>query len=298
MYSFSTESDIENESQDYDISNNIDFFHIKEKIEIYQFEKAFNILFNNNENLYNFIPDLDEDYDNIIIKNDNQEKYNKDAISTQIFDNSENDKSNRNIDNDNNNNINNLLSKKHNRNNQKFKVNKINPKREIAFTTFNAKFNKYLTEKINKKITEKYEISKFYFTDENPLLSTKFTQCGIQKKLKEYLNKTIKEFIKKENMDKINKIGLGSDSLFNSKIYELIYDYYEYIYSNENELKKFLNDKKFIIRNEKFSNDGLINLNYEQDYKKIYGYLDFFKIDINLNKNQSNRKRFNISNKE
>ena len=167
------------------------------------------------------------------------------------------------------------LGKKTERN-PKFKVEKINYKREIAFTTFNTKFNKYLTEKVNKKILENFQISKTFFNDENPLLSTRFTQCGIQKTLKGYLNMPLKEFIKEENLLKIKEIGLEKDSLFNSLINELIYEYYEFIYSNQEEFNKYLWDNKFVIRNEKFSKEGLINLKFRENSKKVFGYLDFF----------------------
>ena len=130
-------------------------------------------------------------------------------------------------------------------------------------------------------------------TDENPILSTKFTQCGIQKTLKNYLNKPLKEFIKKENIEKIDELGLDKDSLFKTLISELIFEYYEYIYSNQNELNKYLFDKKFVIRNEKFSKEGLINLNYFKNSKKVYGYLDFFNITIGKN----NKSKFRISHK-
>ena len=73
-----------------------------------------------------------------------------------------------------------------------------------------------------------------------------------------------------------------------------IFEYYEYIYSNKNEFNKYLEDKKFVIRNEKFSRNGLINLKYEENSIKIYGYLDFFKIDLKP-KGNINKNIFNIS---
>lgn len=292
MHSLSTKTEIENDSQDYDISSLNHFFTFKEKFDNYEFEKAFSTHFNNKESLNKLNDNIENDYN---IENMINLKQKKEKKSFQIL-----DKPDNNTINLNNNNENNLLCKKIQRDNRKFKVNKINPKREIAFITFNTKFNKYLTEKINKKISEIHRVSKFFFTDENPLLSTKFTQCGIQKTLKEYLNRPIKDFIKKENLNKIKEFGLGNDSLFNSLIYECIYEYYEFIYSNKNEFNKYLLDQKFVIRNEKFSKDGLINLKYEQNSKKIYGYLDFFKIDINLihNKGKNNRLKFNTFIKE
>jgi len=291
MNLLSIEIELENDSQDYEISSINDFFTIKEKVENYNFEKAFDANFINKESFNNTKENIENDYnfENMIFTTPKN-----DINSTQIIDNSENNKINI------YNNDNKILCKKTQRDNQKFKVIKINPKREISFITFNTKLNKYLTEKINKKISGVCGVSKFFFTDENPLLSTKFTQCGIQKTLKEYLNRPIKDFIKKENYNKIKEFGLENDSLFNSLIYECIYEYYEYIYSNKNEFNKYLFDQKFVIRNEKFSKDGLINLKYFQNSKKIYGYLDFFKIDINFNKSKgnNNKKRFSTFRKE
>ena len=59
-------------------------------------------------------------------------------------------------------------------------------------------------------------------------------------------------------------------------------------------------DKKFVIRNEKFSKEGLIHLKYSQNNKKVFGYLNFFNIDINLRKNErkDKRLRFNVLLKE
>ena len=58
-------------------------------------------------------------------------------------------------------------------------------------------------------------------------------------------------------------------------------------------LNKYLFDKKFVIRNEKFSKEGLINLNYFKNSKKVYGYLDFFNITVGKN----NKSKFRISHK-
>ena len=59
-------------------------------------------------------------------------------------------------------------------------------------------------------------------------------------------------------------------------------------------------DKKFVIRNEKFSKEGLLNLKYSQNNKKVFGYLNFFNIDINIRKNErkGKRLRFNVLLKE
>ena len=284
MFSLSTKSEIENDSfDDYEISSTEPFYNIREKYENSNFEKAFSSSFNNKENLNNINHNSEEDnnFENFI-----KENYTNDIYSIK----KNNNKNNDNI----------LLGRKTGYNYNKFIVNKINSKREIAFITFNTKFNKYLTEKVNKKIDEIGKKSIFYFTNENPLLSTKFTQCGIQKTLKKYLECPIKEFIKKENFTKICEIGLENNSIFNSLIYELIIDYYEFIYCNKEEFNKFLYDKKFVIRNEKFSKDGLINLKYSQNNKKVYGYLDFFKIDINLKRKERKDKnpRFSILLKE
>ena len=284
MFSLSTKSEIENDSfDDYEISSTEPFYNIREKYENSNFEKAFSSSFNNKENLNNINHNSEEDnnFENFI-----KENYTNDIYSIKK--------------NNNKNNDNNLLGRKTGYNYNKFIVNKINSKREIAFITFNTKFNKYLTEKLNTKIDEIGKKSIFYFTNENPLLSTKFTQCGIQKTLKKYLECPIKEFIKKENFTKICEIGLENNSIFNSLIYELIIDYYEFIYCNKEEFNKFLYDKKFVIRNEKFSKDGLINLKYSQNNKKVFGYLNFFNIDINLRKNErkGKRLRFNVLLKE
>ena len=279
MLSISTQQEFENDSLDYEISSIDTFFKIKEKYENNNFEKAFLNSFNNKENINNINLNTEED--------NNLENFIKENYTNDIY------LINKNVNKDNI-----LLGRKTNYN--KFKVNKINTKREIAFITFNTKFNKYLTEKVNKKIDEIGKKSIFYFTNENPLLSTKFTQCGIQKTLKKYLECPIKDFIKKENFTKICEIGIENNSIFNSLIYELIYDYYEFIYSNQDEFNKFLYDKKFVIRNEKFSKEGLINLKYSQNNKKVFGYLNFFNIDINIRKNErkGKRLRFNVLLKE
>ncbi len=294
MYSISIENEIEqdNDSQNYDILNLNNFYSNKEEVENSNFEKAFYTYFiNNNINNINSefkIVEKDNVYYNSYLYKPKNE-----INSTNVYPNSDNDKIN--IDNINEDNV---YSKKSetNINITKFKVNKINSKRETAFITFNTKLNKYITKKVNKKISAIRGSSKFLFTEENPLLSTKFTQCGIQKKLKEYLNKPIIEFIKKENLIKIDEVGLSKDSLFNKYLYELILEYYEYIYSNKDEFNKYFLDRKFVIRNKNFSKDGLINLNYELNSKKVYGYLDFFKIDINMKKTErvNNRLRFVI----
>lgn len=269
-------SEKENYSQDYENSN---FFEEEEEQKVFKeaFEEAFkcDLQGNNiniNENLFD-------------------EKMNPNSNSTQIFSNLENVKINQSSTS-----CNNLLGKKAERNNKKFKTYKINEKREITLIAFNSKFNKYLTEKVNKIILENCQLSQFYFTDENPLLSTKFTQCGIQKKLKNYLLSSLKEFIKKENFEKICDIGLEKYYLFHSPLFELIFEYYEYIYNNKKEFNKYLLDSKFAIRNKKFSKDGLINLNYQENFKKVYGYLEFFKIKINKKYNKEKNKvlRFSV----
>ena len=71
--------------------------------------------------------------------------------------------------------------------------------------------------------------------------------------------------------------------------------YYEFIYSNQNEFNKYLEDKKFVIRNEKFSKNGLINLKYQENSFKIYGYLEFFNLDLKI-KGTKSKNRFKISN--
>lgn len=294
MYTNSNENEIEqyNDYQNSDFLNLSNSCSIKEKVENSNFEKAFsNSFINNNTN------DINSEFE--ILEKDNVyynsylDKPKNDINSTNVYPNSDNDKINiYNINEDNDN------SKKSetNINITKFKVNKINPKREIAFTTFNTKLNKYITEKVNKKILAIRGGSNFLFTDENPLLSTKFTQCGIQKKLKEYLKKPIFEFIKKENLIKIDEIGLGNDSLFNKDLCELILEYYDYIYSNKDEFNKYVLDRKFVIRNKNFSKEGLINLNYELNSKKVYGYLDFFKIGTKMKRTErvNNTLRFII----
>jgi hypothetical protein len=293
--SFSAETDINNDyndySEDYEVNSISKYFNLKEKAEKYEFEQAFYNSFHSKEST---LSDFDDEEIFILFHNSNQnkEKSNSSTEENILIDNSE--KNNINNDNDNDN-ENNIIGNKHDRNKNRFKVNKINPKREIAFTTFNSKFNKYLNEVVNNKIKELTWDSKFYFTDENPLLSTKFTQCGIQKTLKKYLKEPIKNFIKDENFDKIKKLGIENDSLFNSRLCDYIFTYYEYIYSNMKEFNKYLEDKKFVIRNENFSKNGLINLKYQEDYIKIYGYLDFFKIDLKM-KGSISKNRFNISN--
>ena len=270
----------DNDSQDYEISSINNFISIKENLENEIFTKEYNLCLTQKKNSNNII-------DESLTKKINSNLFLKNSENIHNFSNL----NKNNINNNKNGNI--FLGKKHEK---KFKVNKINTKREITFITFNTKFNKYLTEKINKKISEnniEYKDKKSYFTDENPILSTKFTQCGIQKTLKNYLNKPLKEFIKKENIEKIDELGLDKDSLFKTLISELIFEYYEYIYSNQNELNKYLLDKKFVIRNEKFSKEGLINLNYFKNSKKVYGYLDFFNITIGKN----NKSKFRISHK-
>ena len=289
--SYSANTDINNDySEDYEISSISKYFNLKEKVEKYEFEQAFYNSFHSKDST---ISDFDDEKEFILSENSNQSKDNNNKFCTtteKILINN----TNKNNDSQNNNNGNNLIGKKHYRNIQKFKVNKINAKREIAFTTFNSKFNKYLNDIINKKIGELTLEPKFYFTDENPLLSTKFTQCGIQKTLKKYLKEPTKNFIKNENFEKIKKLGIGNDSLFNTPLCNYIFEYYEYIYSNKNEFNKYLEDKKFVIRNEKFSRNGLINLKYEENSIKIYGYLDFFKIDLKP-KGNINKNIFNIS---
>ena len=294
--SFSENTDTNNEySEDYEISSISEYFNLKEKVEKDEFEQAFYNSFHSKDSTFS---DFDDEKEVILSEKSNQnQKNNSNKFSTTteniVINNIDKNNDNINIDNENN-----LIGKKHERNKQRFKVNKINPKREIAFTTFNSKFNKYLNDIVNKKINELAWDPKFCFTDENPLLSTKFTQCGIQKTLKKYLKEPIKNFIKNENLDKIKKLGIENDSLFNSPLCHYIFDYYEYIYSNKNEFKKYLEDKKFVIRNEKFSRNGLINLKYQENSIKIYGYLDFFKIDLNK-KGSLSKNRFNISiNKE
>ena len=289
--SYSANTDINNDySEDYEISSISKYFNLKEKVEKYEFEQAFYNSFHSKDST---ISDFDDEKEFILSENSNQSKDNNNKFCTtteKILINN----TNKNNDSQNINNGNNLIGKKHYRNIQKFKVNKINAKREIAFTTFNSKFNKYLNDIINKKIGELTLEPKFYFTDENPLLSTKFTQCGIQKTLKKYLKEPTKNFIKNENFEKIKKLGIGNDSLFNTPLCNYIFEYYEYIYSNKNEFNKYLEDKKFVIRNEKFSRNGLINLKYEENSIKIYGYLDFFKIDLKP-KGNINKNIFNIS---
>ena len=283
--SFLNFSEIENNSENSEITNSC-FLENEEIKGDKKFEKRFEEVFKSDFNLTNL-----EKYN--INGNLFDEKKSQYYNSTQIFSNLENakiDKSDKNY---------NLIGKKTEIKKKKFKINKINDKREITFITFNSKFNKYLTEKINKIISENCQFSQFYFTDENPLLSTKFTQCGIQKKLKTYLSTSIKEFIKQENLEKISGIGLQKYYLFNSPIFELMIEYYEYIYGHKNEFNKYLLDKKFVIRNKKFSKEGLINLNYEENSKKVYGYLDFFKIEINKQKKEGKKKRrFSIYSKE
>ena len=276
MYSLSTPTEIENDSLDYENSSINSLLKIKENYDTYKFEQAFIIIFNNKENINNINRNIDEDnkYENYI-----KEYYNNGNIISS---------KNINVNKDNI-----LLGKK--RDFKKFKVNKINPKREIAFITFNAKFNKYLTEKVNRKIDEIGKKSIFSFTNENPLLSTKYTQCGIQKTLKKYLKFPLKEFIKIENFKKICEIGIDNDSLFNTLISDLIVEYYEFIYSNQNEFNKFFFDKKFAIRNDKFSKEGLINLKYPQNNKKVYGFLDYFKNDLNFQKSEGKDKRIKFS---
>ncbi len=275
----------DNDSQDYEISSINNFISIKENLENDIFTKEYNLCLTQKKNSNNII-------DESLTKKINSNLFLKNSENINNFSNL--NKNNININNFNNNKNGNIfLGKKHVK---KFKVNKINTKREITFITFNTKFNKYLTEKINKKISEnniEYKDKKFYFTDENPILSTKFTQCGIQKTLKNYLNKPLKEFIKKENIEKIDELGLDKDCLFKTLMSELIFEYYEYIYSNQNELNKYLFDKKFVIRNEKFSKEGLINLNYFKNSKKVYGYLDFFNVTFGKN----NKSKFRISHK-
>lgn len=277
-------------SEDYEISSISKYFDLKEKVEQYEFEQAF---FNSFHSKDSTISDFDDEKEVILSENSNQSQDKNNKLSTTTEKILINNIDNNNTD-KNNNNENNLIGKKHERNTQRFKVKKINTKREIAFTTFNSKFNKYLNDIVNKKIAELTWESKFYFTDENPLLSTKFTQCGIQKTLKKYLKEPIKNFIKKENFEKIKKLGIENDSLFNISLCEYIFKYYEYIYSNKAEFNKYLDDKKFVIRNEKFSRNGLINLKYEQNSIKVYGYLDFFKIDLKA-KGSIFKNRFNIS---
>ena len=256
MFSLQKESEIENNSHDFEIISLNKYYTIKNKELNDELEKK---LFNNFNN------------DSLFSTPSNLEKDNKDNILEFIKSYSENEKKNVNF------NENFFICKKTERN-HKFKVKKIkeNHKREITFMTFNSKFNKYITEKINKKIEKNDEISKYFFNNENPLISTKFTQCGIQKNLKKYLELPLKEFIKKENFAKIKEIGLEKDSLFNSLISELIYEYYEFIYSNQNEFNKYLFDKKFIKRNKYFSKEGLINLKFKENSKKNLWIFRFF----------------------
>lgn len=225
--------------------------------------------------------------------------FNKDSLFNLSSNSESNNEDNNNIEiNIDNLQINsNILIGKKLKKNQKFKVKKVNKnlKREITLTTFNTKLNIYLTDKVNKKIEKNPNITKNFFTRENPLLSTKFTQCGIKKTLKNYLSQPLKDFIKKKNFDKIEKIGLDKDSLFNSLLCELIYEYYEYIYSNKIEFNKFLLDNYFVSRNNYFSEEGLINLKFENNSKKVFGYLDFFNFDINKIKDKErNKKLFKI----
>jgi len=291
-FSSEIESDINNDnSEDYEMSSIGKYFNMKEKVEKYEFEQAFYNSFYSKEST---ISEFDLENEELLFQNSNpnqgQERSNKYSSSSEniLIDNTE--KNNENIENENI-----LIGKKLERNNQRFKVNKINPKREIAFTTFNSKFNKYLTEIVNNKISELTWGPKFLFTDENPLLSTKFTQCGIQKTLKKYLKEPIKNFIKEENFEKIKKLGIENDSLFNTPVFQYIYNYYEFIYSNQNEFNKYLEDKKFVIRNEKFSKNGLINLKYQENSIKICGYLEFFNLDLKI-KGTKSKNRFKISN--
>ena len=280
--SFLNFSEIENNYADSE--KTISYFLQDEEIkEDKKFEKGFEEVFKTDFNISNLEKNNINEYLSDEKKNQN---------STQILSNLENSKINQTVKN-----YNNLIGKKTLK--KKFKVNKINDKREITFITFNSKFNKYLTKKINKIISENCKFSQFYFSDENPVLSTKFTQCGTQKKLKNYLCASLKQFIKEENFEKICGIGLEKYFLFNSPIFELIIEYYEHIYGDKNEFNKYLLDNKFIIRNKKFSKDGLINLNYKENSKKVYGYLDFFKLDINNKKEEEkNRRRFSIYSKE
>lgn len=289
--SFSSNTDINSDySEDFEASSISKYFNLKEKVEMYEFEQAFYNSFHSKDST---ISDFEEEKEVLLSENSNQIKENNNKFCTTaekiLINNTDKKNDSKNIDNGNK-----LIGKKHDRNKQRFKVNKVNPKREIAFTTFNSKFNKYLNDIVNKKIGELTWETKFYFTDENPLLSTKFTQCGIQKTLKKYLTEPIKNFIKNENYDKITKLGIENFSLFNTPLCHYIFEYYEFIYSNKNEFNKYLKDKKFVIRNEKFSRNGLINLKYEENHIKIYGYLDFFKIDLKQKGNIS-KNRFNIS---
>lgn len=279
MYSIqATEEELENYTEDFE--SIINFSTFREKFETNEFEKAFYIHFNGQE----FSDDLNKEneYD---LANMIYSKSRKDTNSTQIFDNKKINYKNEY----------NLLGKKTEIDNTKFKVKKINPKREITFITFNTKLNKYLTKKINQKISETCQLTKNFFTDENPLLSTKLTQCGIQKTLKSYLYRPIKDFIKEENMNKIKEFGLENEPFFDFTLYECIFQYYEFIYSDNKEFQKYSCDKKFVIRNDKFSKNGLINLKYGQNHEKIYGYLDF--LDKNRDKKNHCRFRFSIKNK-
>ena len=168
--SYSTISDINSDySEDYEISSISKYFNLKEKVEKYEFEQAFYNSFHSKDST---ISDFDDEKEVILSENSNQSQKNNNKFCTTteniVINNIDKNIDNQNIDNENN-----LIGKKHERNKQRFKVNKINPKREIAFTTFNSKFNKYLNDIVNKKIADLAWEPKFCFTDEIPFFQLK-----------------------------------------------------------------------------------------------------------------------------
>ena len=132
------------------------------------------------------------------------------------------------------------------------------------------------------------KITKFH--KNNPLISTKFTQCGNYKSLKKIIDYPINKYINnkgEENLKIINELSqeiVEVDSFFKKTFKELIKDYYQFAENNDEEISKLKMEKDFKERLKEFKSKKkkmdfeLINLDKNKQSKNVCGYLEFLKL--------------------
>ena len=169
---------------------------------------------------------------------------------------------------------------------------KLNSKGFILFKILNTRIAIFALKKFHNILklanVPNEKITKFH--KNNPLISTKFTQCGNYKSLKKIIDCPISKYINnkdEENLKLINELSeeiVEVDSFFKKTFKELIKDYYQFAENNDGEISKLKMEKDFEERLKRFKSKKknmdfeLINLDKNNQSKNVCGYLEFLKL--------------------
>ena len=166
-----------------------------------------------------------------------------------------------------------------------FKVKKPNVKRESTIKKENSKISGFFTQLLKDNVKSNLE-KEIIEKNDHYFSVSGFNQIGTISKLKPLLHKNVKELIDPEKLNSIREIISKNESiknLLNTKMYLLVKQYYDRYYDDPSLMEKLKKDKKFCERNTEFSKQknfhtSIVNLDFENNNKKEYGYLAYNEI--------------------